>query len=83
MLDSGVVVLCSEAAPGWCGSLCLLQEGSLSHSTICVCPPRTWAALGCAVPPRNADTQMQQSQLGYTWMMFTYPNFGALFSSAA
>lgn len=65
-------------------SLGLLLEGSLSHST-CVCPlwPRAWAALGCAVPQRNADTQTQQSQLGYTWMMLSYLNFGASFSSAA
>lgn len=64
-------------------SLCLVQEVSLSHST-CVCPlrPRTWQPWAVQ-PQSNADTQIQQSQMGYTWMMFTYPNFGALFSIAA
>lgn len=40
VLDSGVMVLCSEAALGWCESL--------SHSTICVCPQgagQPWAVL--------------------------------------
>lgn len=38
---------------------------------------------GPGSPQSNADIQMQQSQLGYTYIMFSYPNFGALFSIAA
>lgn len=65
-------------------SLCLVQEVSLSPSTF-LCPlwPMTWAAPGCALPQSNACIHMQQSQLDYIWMMFSYPNFGALFSNAA
>lgn len=61
-------------------SLCLVQEVSLSHSP-CVTPVAK--DLGCVVPQSNADIQMQQSQLDYTRMMFSYPHFGALFSIAA
>lgn len=65
-------------------SLCLVQEGSLSHSP-CVCPvwPMSWAAPGCALPHSNASIHVQQSQLDYIWMMFSYPDCSALFSNAA